>query len=466
MHCDIFHDEILDVAIIWTHNGQLLGEESFDKERFVVTYNQLEILNITLLDAGDYECIAKSAVNQIATKTNLIVQGPPGAPGGVKVIDIRKKDAVLEWIDGATNGRPIIYYNIFGRTNWNRTWENVTEGVIAHEVDRYTGRKRAEISGLTPWSTYEFSVAAVNDLGEGPQSTPSPQSSTHHDKPYNAVRNVGGGGGKIGDLTITWTPLLSQEQNSLGIYYKIFWRQHGKSPEWATQVLDKQGNVGQAVVHIPLDNYYTPYDVKVQAWNNLGAGPESNISKVYTAEDMPQVSPQQNFALSFNSTALNVSWVPVEQTREKIRGKLIGHRLKYWKKDHNEEDAVYYLSRSTKPWALIVGLEPDTYYFVKSMAYNAAGEGPESERYMERTYRKAPQQPPSSVHIFGINPSTIRVVWRYVAPSQEEEPLEGYKIRIWESDQDLGTANDTYVAIGRKLEAYVDNLTPGRSHFF
>ena len=41
---------------------------------------------------------------------------------------------------------------------------------------------------------------------------------------------------------------------------------------------------------------------------------------------------------------------------------------------------MYYLSRTVRNWALIVGLQPDTYYFVKVMAYNAAGEGPESER--------------------------------------------------------------------------------------
>ena len=95
------------------------------------------------------------------------------------------------------------------------------------------------------------------------------------------------------------------------------------------------------------------------------------------------------------------------------------------------------------------------------MAYNAAGEGPESERYMERTYRKAPQKPPSSVHIYGINPSTVRVVWRYVAPSQEEEPVQGYKIRIWEADQDMSTANDTIIYVGNNLEATIDTLTPG-----
>lgn len=48
--------------------------------------------------------------------------------------------------------------------------------------------------------------------------------------------------------------------------------------------------------------------------------------------------------------------------------------------------------------------------------------------YLERTYRKAPQKPPSSVHVYGINPSTVKVVWRYVQPSPEEEPLKGYKV--------------------------------------
>ena len=48
----------------------------------------------------------------------------------------------------------------------------------------------------------------------------------------------------------------------------------------------------------------------------------------------------------------------------------------------------------------------------------------------ERTFRKAPQKPPSSVHVMGINPSTIKVVWRYVSPSHDEEPLIGYKVAI------------------------------------
>lgn len=57
-------------------------------------------------------------------------------------------------------------------------------------------------------------------------------------------------------------------------------------------------------------------------------------------------------------------------------------KIKYWKKGTDEQDAVYYLSRSTKPWALIVGLQPDTYYIVKALVYNGAGEGPESQFFI------------------------------------------------------------------------------------
>lgn len=283
--------------------------------------------NVTMMDSGEYECVVKSAVNEITSKTTVTIEGPPGAVGGIQVIDVGKTKATIEWVDGTNNGRPIRYYNILGRTNWNRTWVNVSMNVMAHEVDRYTGRQQAVVNNLTPWSSYEFSVAAVNDLGIGTPSDPSPIYSTHEDRPYIAPRNVGGGGGKIGDLTITWDPLLPQEQNSHGIYYKVFWRLKGKY-EWATKVVKRADNIGRAVVNIPLNNYYTEYEVKVQAMNNVGKGPESEPVVIYSAEDMPQVAPQRVIPFAFNSTAFNVTWQPIDITRENIRGRLIGHRVR------------------------------------------------------------------------------------------------------------------------------------------
>lgn len=317
---------------------------------------------------------------------------------------------------------------------------------------------------LNPYTTYEFRVSAANELGYGPPSLPSPKYSTPPDRPSKAPSNVGGGGGKLGDLTITWDPLRPEDHNGRGVHYNVSWRRTNEETEFQSILLKQYGNVGSCVVRTQQEYYYTEYDVMVQAINEVGAGPHSPIAVVHSAEDMPRAAPQKIIAMSYNSTSLNVTWEPLDDTRENVRGKLIGYRIKYWPNEANEDDATYYLSRTTRPWALIVGLQPDRFYRVKVMAYNSAGAGPESERFVERTYRKPPQMPPSGVELSVVNPSTIYLNWRYIQPSPDEEPLDGFKVRVWELDQDMSTANDTIVPGGAKLEAYVSNLTPGKTY--
>lgn len=337
--------------------------------------------------------------------------------------------------------------------------------IRASIADRHNGRKEAFLENvLNPFTTYEFRVSAYNELGYGPASAPTPQHSTSADKPFKVPSYVGGGGGKIGELTIKWEPLPPADQNGPGIYYKVFWRRKNHDTEFQSADLRHLGNIGIYVVSIPQQFFYTEYEVKIQSFNEIGAGPISEPVTIFSAEDMPQVAPQTVLAVGYNSTALNVSWSPIDQTRERVRGKLIGHRIKYWLETRPEETATYYLSRTTRPWSLVVGLKPDTRYFVKVMAYNSAGEGPESERYLERTWRRAPQKPPSAVHVTDINPSTVRVTWRYVQPEVDEEPLTGYKVRVWEVDQDMSTANDTIVLTGNDLEARISNLSPGKTY--
>nr|XP_008193513.1 PREDICTED: contactin [Tribolium castaneum] len=385
LRCLAETEEMLDIAYVWSHNGIKIRDIDIKNMNYRLRIDGgfLSVTNATFTDAGEYECTIKSTVGKISSRSVVVVEGPPGPPGGVTV-SIQKSSFTLQWTDGATHGSQIRGYTVSGRTNWNQTWVNISYIVDVREIDRYTGQKESLIdTALTPWSTYEFRIAAWNSWGMGPPSAPSPRHSTPPDRPYIAPYNIGGGGGKIGDLTITWSPLKPDEQNGPGIYYRIFWKRKDQEVEFQTQELKEFGNTGMAVVHIPPQYYYTEYIVKVQAINQIGPGPISPEHVIYSAEDMPQVAPQLVVARSFNSTALNVSWVPIDQTREKVRGKLIGHRV---------------------------------------------------------------------------------MVWRYVQPSLEEEPLKGYKIRVWEFDQDISTANDTIKPFGGKLEAYVNNLQPGKTY--
>lgn len=114
---------MLDVAYIWTHNGMRIRSKDLQNNpRLRIGGEYLDIINATFTEAGEYECILKSAVGEISSKLTLIVQGPPGPPGGVQVVNIVKTSATLRWTDGALNGKPITMYTISARTNWNRTW--------------------------------------------------------------------------------------------------------------------------------------------------------------------------------------------------------------------------------------------------------------------------------------------------------------------------------------------------------
>jgi len=123
-------DEMLDIAYIWTHNGMRIHNKDLQticNPRLHIDGEYLNIINATFIEAGEYECILRSAVGEISSKLTLIVQGPPGPPGGLRVVNIVKTSVTLRWTDGALNGKPITMYAISARTNWNRTWVPLIE---------------------------------------------------------------------------------------------------------------------------------------------------------------------------------------------------------------------------------------------------------------------------------------------------------------------------------------------------
>ena len=413
------HQRLLQSAK-WFHSS------NYDTDAFYKgtgNYNQfrrgyldgyMTIENITYAEAGKYECAVDTAVGTIFATSEVIVHGPPGPAGGVSALDLQSTSGIIVWTDGVIYGRQITGYRIEGRTDHNQTWLVLADKVIAEDYQLVGAR--AQIHGrrqyvlkdkLSPFAAYQFRIAAYNELGMGEYSEASPQYNTLPGPPKKAPSNLRGGGGRTGDLTIIWDRLPRQDHNAPGIYYRVYYRRIGIDPErdFQQKTLKSLGNLGLYVVRIQRKYFYTQYEVKVQVFNDMCEepacnGPISQPQIIYSAEDLPQVAPTQVGARPYNSTALNITWIPIPDVREKIRGELIGHRIKYWRQDLNEiTESQYLLSRSTAPNALIIGLQPNAYYWVRVMAYNSAGPGPESERFLERTFKLRPQKPPTAVQV-------------------------------------------------------------------
>ncbi|KAI1278064.1 Contactin [Halotydeus destructor] len=464
LRCFAYADESLDIAYVWLHNELRINFTNMPQYAQGDEMGYLKISNITFAEAGEYVCIIKTSVGMVQTKTELIVHGPPNAPGAVLAEEITSSSARVLWSDGSDNGRRILAYTVQGKTNHNSTWLPLTEYITQVNIDQLTSRRSVNLqSVLSPWSTYEFRVIAISELGSGPPSLASPQYNTDKDRPLKTPTAVGGGGGKSGTLTITWNPLPPQDWNAPEIWYQIYYKGSGDA-DYTTKDLRQQGNIGMFTVSVGEENYYKPYSVAVRAKNPVGEGPASNEVEVFSAEAMPHVQPSLVQAISHNSTALNVSWAPVDITREKIRGKLIGHRIKYWRNGHDPQtDSLTLLSRAIDPWGLIVALQPDTEYYVAVMAYNDAGSGPESEPFLARTYKAAPQRPPTSVKVTARDETSVMVIWRGVSTiSSNEEPIIGYKVRYWESDQPIAKAKEVFKVLGGELEAVISGLVPGK----
>lgn len=74
-------------------------------------------------------------------------------------------------------------------------------------------------------------------------------------------------------------PLKPMERNGPGLEYRVNWRQQGVETDWNEELVK---NHWLSVRNVPT---FVPYEIKVQAVNNLGSGPEPNITIGYSGED-------------------------------------------------------------------------------------------------------------------------------------------------------------------------------------
>ncbi|XP_052780285.1 contactin-like [Mya arenaria] len=474
-----FSGDNLDIMYMWLFNDRIINITHNYHYARGKDNNQggLYIIDAQYWHQGIYTCKATTQVDSASAIAVLKVAGPPSAPSGVaayskmstlqfpsgaigETVTVNNHDALLRWTEPIDNhGADVISYIIYGKTNYSDQWDTLAQ-YVPQEQTIIPGladsqRRQYHLKNLLPGVSYEFKVRAVNYNGVGEDSGKSTKVTIGAAPPRRIPSRIGGGGGSVGTLRITWDPLHPEEQGGWGIGYEVEYRR--KPPpgnenanfKWTKEVV--HGNVGEFSNEVGEDNYFLPYQVKVTPFNMMGLGPTGENDTVMSAEAMPNGIPGEIYAEPFNESALIVRWVPVTDSREVVKGKLKGYKIHYWLKDiQTQSVAQQNIIYGQTDHGMIIGLLPDTWYTVTVMVFNDAGNGVKGEKAYQSTDRYAPLHYPVHIRVYPSSVNSVKVKFRGVSTGVLEEPLLGYKVKYWRETEDI--RNAVIVDLERNVE--------------
>ncbi|XP_057701975.1 contactin-3 isoform X2 [Corythoichthys intestinalis] len=420
--CQIAYDPALDVSFSWAFNGLLIDfqQDSDHFERVGGSVSgDLMIRNIQLNHGGKYVCVIDTDVESLSTSAILVVKGPPGPPDKVTVEEITDSTAQLSWTPGRDNGSPITGYIIQCRTPFTVGWQAVD--TVPEVINGNT--LTATVVGLNAWVEYEFRIVAQNSVGLGEPSPASAKTKTEDTIPDTAPTDIGGGGGTKSELVITWEPVSEELQNGEGFGYIIALRPVG-TVTWTRAIISTPG-VARYVFHNDTIPPFSPFDVKVGAFNNRGEGPFSSIATVYSAEDVPSVAPKRVIPRIVSATQIEVIWEAVSAIPERV----LGYEVMYWEDDTKPDTVGKVRISGNYTVVNITGLNSNTAYYLAVSACNTAGPGPQSVPINITTKKPPPDRAPLNVQWSMIG-STLSLQWDPVVATEKESKVTGYLVLL------------------------------------
>ncbi|XP_032649649.1 neuronal cell adhesion molecule isoform X21 [Chelonoidis abingdonii] len=413
--CTIKHDPTLIPAITWVKdNGELP-----DDERFIIHKDSLAIMNVTDKDDGTYTCVANTTLDSVSASAVLTVVDRPNPPFDLELTDQLERSIQLSWIPGYDNKSPI--------TNFVIEYEDgMHEPGVWHYQTEVLGTQTTVQLKLSPYVNYSFRVIAVNEIGRSQPSEASEQYLTKAAKPDENPSGVQGIGSEPDNLVIIWEPLKGFQSNGPGLQYKVSWRQKDVGDEWTSVIV---ANVSKYIVSgTPT---FVPYEIKVQALNDLGYAPEPAEVIGHSGEDLPMVAPGNVQVHIVNSTLAKVHWDPVPL--KTVRGHLQGYRIYYWKvqslskrrRRHVEKKILTFSGNKTH--GMLPGLEPYSSYKLNVRVVNGKGEGPASSDKLFKT----PEGVPSSPSFLKItNPTLDSLTLEWGLPTHPNGVLIAYTLKF------------------------------------
>ncbi|XP_029992617.1 neuronal cell adhesion molecule-like isoform X17 [Sphaeramia orbicularis] len=412
--CKVKHDPSLIPTMTWLKDDGELP----DDERLIVDSDSLTITDVTENDAGVYTCIMNTTLDHDSASAELTVVEQPDPPTDLELTDQKKRSVQITWTPGDEHNSPIQKFLIQYEDSLHHRghWHNLTE---------VPGTKTTAHLKLSPYAQYTFRVMALNAVGYSRPSFPSRVYKTEPAAPDENPTGVQGFGTEHNNLVISWKPLSGLQSNGPGLHYRVMWRQKFLDSEWTSVTV--ANNSKFVVSGTPT---FVPYELKVQAVNDYGAGPEPVIAHGYSGEDLPVAAPENVQAMILNSTLAEVHWDPVPA--KLIRGHLKGYKVYYWRErslhkhnpHHVEKQILTFSGNHTR--GMLPGLHAFSLYSFNVRVYNGKGEGPASPTQKFETPEGVPSAP-SSLVITNSNLDSLTLEWN--PPHDRNGRLTGYTLK-------------------------------------
>ncbi|XP_069400599.1 neurofascin isoform X3 [Ovis canadensis] len=452
LECRVKHDPSLKLTVSWLKDDEPL----YISNRMKKEEDSLTIFGVAERDQGSYTCVASTELDQDLAKAYLTVladqatptnrlaalpKGRPDRPRDLELTDLAERSVRLTWIPGDDNNSPITDYVV-------QFEEDQFQPGVWHDHSRFPGSVNSAVLRLSPYVNYQFRVIAINEVGSSHPSLPSERYRTSGAPPESNPSDVKGEGTRKNNMEITWTPMNATSAFGPNLRYIVKWRRREAREAWNNvTVWGSRYVVGQTPV-------YVPYEIRVQAENDFGKGPEPDTVIGYSGEDYPRAAPTDVKIRVLNSTAISLQWSRVYS--DTVQGQLREYRAYYWRESSLLKNLWVSQKRQQAGFpgdrlrGVVSRLFPYSNYKLEMVVVNGRGDGPRSETKEFTT----PEGVPSAPRRFRVrqpNLETINLEWDH--PEHPNGILIGYTLK--------------YVAFnGTKVgKQIVENFSPNQTKF-
>ncbi|XP_055016120.1 neurofascin homolog (chicken) a isoform X2 [Boleophthalmus pectinirostris] len=413
--CKVNFDPSLTLTVTWYKNDNPLHLGW----RFRKDQDSLTISNVDESDEGTYTCSAQTPIDQDSASGRLTVLERPDPPTDLELSDPAARSVRLTWIPGQDNQSPVTEFLV-------QFEEDRYEPGVWRNLSSYPGDHNSVILQLAPFVNYHFRVVAINGVGPSEPSRPSPRYKTSGTAPDAIPKGLRGWGTSKDNMEISWEPLSDLERNGPDLHYNVWWRLSDSGDDWTNVT-----TTGSRYV-VTGTQPYQAYDIKIQARNSFGPGPESNLVVGYSGEDVPDSPPTNLKVSNVDSTKVRLQWTPVDMSS--VHGQFKEYRLYYWRESSlvpglvvsKEKQTRGFYSMSPEPSVVLTDLTPFSHYHMYMVVANSRYEGPASNTVLFSTKEGVPDAP----KFFRINRKgldTLHLEWD--KPLEPNGILIGYQLK-------------------------------------